>query len=322
MNEDAPQRDGGQNGPRDVADGAGGNGAGPGNGPGPGGGNGAGESGASSPVASPRGRSLMDRIVHAIGGEPRDREELLELVRDAQAREVFDADTLQMVEGVFQVVEMRVRDIMIPRGQMVCIDHAAPLDEILPRIIESGHSRFPVIDDDKDHVVGVLLAKDMLRYMDTDESFDLAAITRTATFTPESKRVNVLLKEFRTARNHMAVVLDEYGGTCGLVTIEDVLEEIVGEIDDEHDAAEDVDIRELGEGRWSVRALTPIEDINEALGTEYSDEEFDTIGGLVMQQIGHMPKPGESVTIEPCMFRVLSADSRRLHLLQVTREPQ
>ena len=328
MSEDAPRRDGDQDGPRDPRDprdGGGGNGAG---GPesassqgGVGGAGGAGGQGTGR-GPGPRGRSLMDRIVHAIGGEPRDREELLELVRDAQAREVFDADTLQMVEGVFQVVEMRVRDIMIPRGQMVCIDHEAPLDEILPLIIESGHSRFPVIDDDKDHVRGVLLAKDMLRYMNSDEAFDLGAITRTATFTPESKRVNVLLKEFRTARNHMAVVLDEYGGTCGLVTIEDVLEEIVGEIDDEHDAAEDVDIRELGDGRWSVRALTPIEDINAALGTEYSDEEFDTIGGLVMQQIGHMPKPGESVTIEPCQFRVLSADSRRLHLLQVTRESQ
>ena len=227
----------------------------------------------------------------------------------------------QMVEGVFQVVEMRVRDIMIPRGQMVVIEREASAEDILARVIESGHSRFPVIDDDKDKVVGVVLAKDMLRFLHTgaDAPFDLASITRPATFTPESKRVNVLLKEFRTARNHMAVVLDEYGGTCGLVTIEDVLEEIVGEIDDEHDAAEDVDIRESGEGRWTVRALTPIEDFNAAIGTEYSDEEFDTIGGLVMQQVGHMPKTGESVTIEPCHFRVLAADSRRLHLLQVTR---
>lgn len=297
MSEDGPQRDGARGG----GDAEGGTGGGAGGGA--------------------RGRSLMDRIVHAIGGEPRDREELLELVRDAQAREVFDADTLQMVEGVFQVVEMRVRDIMIPRGQMVVIEREASAEEILSKVIESGHSRFPVIDDDKDKVVGTVLAKDMLRFARAgdDTPFDLASIVRPATFTPESKRVNVLLKEFRTARNHMAVVLDEYGGTCGLVTIEDVLEEIVGEIDDEHDAAEDVDIRESGEGRWTVRALTPIEDFNAAIGTDYSDEEFDTIGGLLMQQVGHMPKAGESVTIEPCHFRVLSADSRRLHLVQVTR---
>ncbi len=270
--------------------------------------------------ATPSGRSIMDRLVHAIGGEPRDREELLDLVRDAQARAVFDADTLQMVEGVFQVVELRVRDIMIPRGQMVVIEHDATLGEMLPTIIESGHSRFPVINEDKDHVIGVLLAKDMLRYAGTesDADFKIDDILRPATFTPESKRVNVLLKEFRTARNHMAVVLDEYGGVCGLVTIEDVLEEIVGEIDDEHDSEDDVDIRAHGDGRFSVRALTPIDDFNKALGSDFADDEFDTIGGLVMQHIGHMPRPGESITIGNCLFRVLSADSRRLHLLQVT----
>lgn len=269
---------------------------------------------------NPSGRSIMDRLVHAIGGEPRDREELLELVRDAQARAVFDADTLQMVEGVFQVVELRVRDIMIPRGQMVVIEHDASLEQMLPTIIESGHSRFPVINEDKDHVIGVILAKDMLRYAGSDKEadFTLNDILRPATFTPESKRVNVLLKEFRTARNHMAVVLDEYGGVCGLVTIEDVLEEIVGEIDDEHDSEDDVDIRTHGDGRYSVRALTPIEDFNKALGSDFADDEFDTIGGLVMQHIGHMPRPGESAVIGQCLFRVLSADSRRLHLLQVT----
>lgn len=296
MSEDGPQRDGARGG----GDAEGGTGGGAGGGA--------------------RGRSLMDRIVHAIGGEPRDREELLELVRDAQAREVFDADTLQMVEGVFQVVEMRVRDIMIPRGQMVVIEREASAEEILSKVIESGHSRFPVIDDDKDKVVGTVLAKDMLRFARAgdDTPFDLASIVRPATFTPESKRVNVLLKEFRTARNHMAVVLDEYGGTCGLVTIEDVLEEIVGEIDDEHDSEEeDVDIRSHGDGRYSVRALTPIDEFNEALGTAFGTEEFDTIGGLLMQHIGHMPKTGESAEIDGCQFRVLAADSRRLHLLQV-----
>jgi len=268
------------------------------------------------------GRSLMDRLVHAIGGGPRDRDELLELIRDAQSREVFDADTLGMVEGVFQVVEMRVRDIMIPRGQMVVIEHELPLEQILPLIIESGHSRFPVIDEDKDNVLGVILAKDLLRYAGADgaEQFRMEDVLREAGFTPESKRVNVLLKEFRSARNHMAIVRDEYGGVCGLVTIEDVLEEIVGEIDDEHDSEEGVDIRDHGDGRYSVRALTPIEDFNAALGTTFGDDEFDTIGGLLMQHIGHMPKAGECASVGGCQFRVLSADSRRLHLLQVTRE--
>lgn len=265
-------------------------------------------------------RSLMDRLVHAIGGEPRDREELLELLRDAQAREIFDAETLQMVEGVFQVVEMRVRDIMIPRGQMVVVENDTPLEEILKVVIESGHSRFPVINEDKDNVVGVLLAKDLLRFSDTgaQKGFRLDDILRKATFTPETKRLNVLLKEFRAARNHMAIVLDEYGGVGGLVTIEDVLEEIVGEIDDEHDTEEDVDIKDHGDGRYSVRALTPIDEFNETLGTEFGDEEFDTIGGLLLQHIGHMPKAGEIAEIDSCHFRVLSADSRRLHLLQVT----
>ena len=266
------------------------------------------------------GRSLMDRLVHAIGGEPRDREELLELLRDAQAREIFDAETLQMVEGVFQVVEMRVRDIMIPRGQMVVVENDTPLEEILKVVIESGHSRCPVINEDKDNVVGVLLAKDLLRYSDTgsQKGFRLDDILRKATFTPETKRLNVLLKEFRAARNHMAIVLDEYGGVGGLVTIEDVLEEIVGEIDDEHDTEEDVDIKDHGDGRYSVRALTPIDEFNETLGTQFGDEEFDTIGGLLLQHIGHMPKAGEIAEIDNCQFRVLSADSRRLHLLQVT----
>lgn len=273
---------------------------------------------------SANNRSLMDRLVHAIGGEPRDRDELLELLRDAQARDIFDADTLQMVEGVFQVVEMRVRDIMIPRGQMKVVESDMPLEEILKEVIESGHSRFPVINEDKDDVVGVLLAKDLLRFSGSgsQKQFKLDDIMRSATFTPDTKRLNVLLKEFRVERNHMAIVLDEYGGVDGLVTIEDVLEEIVGEIDDEHDTDEDedIDIRDHGDGRFSVRALTPIDEFNEALGTNFSDEDFDTIGGLLMQHIGHMPKPGETATIGDCQFRVLSADSRRLHLLQVSMQ--
>lgn len=268
-------------------------------------------------------RSFMDRIVHAIGGEPRDQEELLELLRDAQARELLDEDTLQMVEGAFQVVEMRVRDIMIPRAQMVVVDHDANLEEVLPIITESGHSRFPVIDEDKDNVIGVLLAKDLLKYssdVNSATEFDMAAILRPATVTPETKRLNVLLKEFRAKRNHMAIVLDEYGGVAGLVTIEDVLEEIVGEIDDEHDTEEDAHVKRLPDGQYSVNALTPIEDFNELMGTKFSDDEFDTIGGLVMQHIGHMPKEGETTTLEGCEFRIVDADSRRVRAMVVGRQ--
>ncbi len=268
-------------------------------------------------------RSFMDRIVHAMGGEPRDQEELLELLRDAQARELFDEDTLQMVEGAFQVVEMRVRDIMIPRAQMVVVDHDANLEEVLPVITESGHSRFPVIDEDKDNVIGVLLAKDLLKYssdVNSATEFDMAAILRPATVTPETKRLNVLLKEFRAKRNHMAIVLDEYGGVAGLVTIEDVLEEIVGEIDDEHDTEEDAHVKRLSDDQYSVKALTPIEDFNELMGTSFSDDEFDTIGGLVMQHIGRMPKEGETTILEGCEFRIVDADSRRVRVMVVSRQ--
>lgn len=266
-------------------------------------------------------RSFIDRIVHAIGGEPRDQEELLELLRDAQARQIFDADTLQMVEGAFHVVEMRVRDIMIPRAQMVVLDQDATLEELLPVITQSGHSRFPVIDEDKDNVVGFLLAKDLLKYSSNANNtaeFDMASILRPSTKTPETKRLNVLLKEFRAKRNHMAIVLDEYGGVAGLVTIEDVLEEIVGEIDDEHDTEEDAHIRRIADGGYSVNALTPIEDFNEVMGTNFSDDEFDTIGGLVMQHIGRMPKEGETTTLQGCQFRIVEADSRRVRVMAVS----
>jgi len=268
-------------------------------------------------------RSFIDRIVHAMGGEPRDQEELLELLRDAQAREIFDEDTLQMVEGAFQVVEMRVRDIMIPRGQMVVINHDSNLEELLPVITESGHSRFPVIDEDKDNVVGVLLAKDLLKYssdVNSAAEFDMEPILRPATVTPDTKRLNVLLKEFRAKRNHMAIVLDEYGGVAGLVTIEDVLEEIVGEIDDEHDTEEDALMKRLSGDEYSVNALTPIEEFNELMGTKFSDDEFDTIGGLVMQHIGRMPKEGEVTHLEGCEFRIVEADSRRVRTMVVSRQ--
>ena len=267
------------------------------------------------------GRSLVDRIVHAIGGEPKDLNEILELLRNAQSRDIIDSNTFKMIEGVCEVVSMRVRDIMIPRAQMVVVEKDMELEELFSVIVESGHSRFPIIGEDKDDVVGVLLAKDLLRIKSDDagRTFDIDKLSRTAVLTPESKRLNVLLNEFRSNRNHMAIVLDEYGGVAGLVTIEDVLEQIVGDIDDEHDTDEDLNVREHEKGRFSVRALTPIDDFNEILGADFSDEEFDTIGGLVMKQIGHMPQPGESTQIADFQFKILAADSRRIHLMQVTR---
>ena len=266
-------------------------------------------------------RSLMNRLVNAIGGEPRDRDELLDELRDARKREILDQDTLQMIEGVFNVVDMQVRDIMIPRAQMVVVEQDAELEELLPVIIESGHSRFPVIDEDKDNVVGILLAKDVLRFNSSNnrQTFDIEKILRPHVSQPEAKRLNVLLKEFRSNRNHMAIVFDEYGGVAGLVTIEDVLEQIVGKIDDEHDTDEDQNIRDHGSGSYSVRALTPIEEFNQSMNANFSDDEFDTIGGVLMADLGHMPKPGESVVIGGFHFKILAADSRRIHLIQVKR---
>ena len=266
-------------------------------------------------------RSLMDRIVQAFGGEPRDRSEVLEILRDAARRSLVDADALSMIEGVFQVADMQVRDIMIPRAQMVVVEADDPFAETLSVIVESGHSRFPMIGESKDEVVGVLLAKDLLRYSlsDDDQLPEVASLARSAVFTPESKRLNVLLKEFRTNRNHMAIVVDEYGGVAGLVTIEDVLEQIVGDIDDEHDAEDDVNIRVTGPSAYTVRALTPIDEFNAFFKTDYSDEDYDTIGGLVMHQAGHMPRPGEKIEFEHCEFNVLAGDSRRIHTLQVLK---
>lgn len=269
-------------------------------------------------------RSLMDRIAQAFGGEPRDEAGLLEILRSATERKIVDTDAMAMIEGVFEVAGMQVRDIVIPRAQMVVVERDAPLEEILPVIIESGHSRFPVIDEDRDDIVGVLLAKDLLRFTASGEEakFNIEDVMRPPVFAPESKRLNVLLKEFRINRNHMAIVIDEYGGVAGLVTIEDVLEQIVGEIDDEHDSEEDLNIRSHGDGRYSVRALTEIDEFNEELEADLSDEEYDTIGGLVMHEVGHMPKTGEIVEFDRFRFKVLAADSRRIHLLQVTmREP-
>lgn len=253
------------------------------------------------------------------GGEPRDREELVAELREAGERGLIDADALSMIEGVLEVADLQVRDIMVPRSQMVLVERDDPPEDLLPVIVESGHSRFPVIGEDRDQVIGILLAKDLLRHFGEDGAgeFDMREVLRPAVFVPESKRVNVLLKEFRLSRNHMAVVVDEYGGVSGLVTIEDVIEEIVGDIADEYDIEEDQTIRREGERQYAVHALARIEDFNEFFGTAFSDEEFDTIGGLVMHQFGRLPKRGESVTIDGFDFKVLRSDRRRIDLLRV-----
>jgi magnesium and cobalt transporter len=228
-----------------------------------------------------------------------------------------------MIEGVLQVSEMQVRDIMIPRSQMVIIERDAQLAELLPIVVEAAHSRYPVIGDNTDEVVGLMLAKDLLPFTADGEAdkFNLRDILRPAVFVPESKRLDVLLKDFRSSRNHMAIVVDEYGGVAGLVTIEDVLEQIVGEIEDEHDFDESAAILKLNDDEFTVKALTPVDEFNEYFGTDYSVEEFDTIGGVVMNSFGHVPKRDEIVVLGELQFRVMRADKRRVHLLKVVRRP-
>jgi len=269
-------------------------------------------------------RSLLERLSHALLGEPATRTELVEILRDAAGRDLIDREALDMIEGVLQVSDMQVREIMVPRGQMDVVDFTRPAEEFLPIIIESGHSRFPVVDVDKDKVIGILLAKELLAYLQLDKrrraKFNLRDILRPAVFVPESKRLNVLLREFKASRNHMAIVVDEYGGVAGLVTIEDVIEQIVGEIRDEYDIeAEDVTIIERGDGDFIVKALTTLEDFNSRFGTEFEQGEIDTIGGLVMARLGRVPRRGERLTLAPWTFEVLRADSRRIHLLKLTR---
>jgi magnesium and cobalt transporter len=251
---------------------------------------------------------------------PGDRAELIEILRDAARRSVLDADALAMIEGVLGVADLQVRDIMVPRSQMVVLERDSVPVQLLPAIIESGHSRYPVIGDDRDQVVGILLAKDLLRYYSEGATgaFDIREVLRPAAFVPESKRLNVLLKEFRVSRNHMAIVVDEYGGVSGLVTIEDVIEEIVGEIADEYDIDEDQTVRREGDRQFVVLALTRIQEFNDYFSTRFSEEEYDTIGGLVMHQFGRLPRRGESVTMDGYEFKVLRADRRRIDQLRVT----
>ncbi len=251
---------------------------------------------------------------------PRDREELLESVRAATRANVIDGDATLMIQGVLRVADQHVRDIMVPRSQMVVLERDTGPQQLLPAVIESGHSRFPVIGDDRDQIVGILLAKDLLRYFaeGATGAWDVREVLRPAAFVPESKRLNVLLKEFRASRNHMAIVVDEYGGVSGLVTIEDVIEEIVGEIADEYDTDEDQTIRREGDRQFAVQAHARVTEFNAFFGTRFSDEEYDTIGGLVMHQFGRRPRRGESVTMEGLEFRVLRADRRRIGELRVT----
>jgi magnesium and cobalt transporter len=265
--------------------------------------------------------SWLERLSQALLREPQDREQLLSLLRDAEQRDLLDAQALGMIEGVLQVSEMQVRDIMVPRAQMVVIPQAATLEELLPQVIESGHSRFPVIGDNRDEVLGILLAKDLLRYHNKPAAYQIKDILRPAIFVPESKPLNVLLQEFRIKHNHMAIVVDEYGGVAGLVTIEDVLEQIVGEIADEFDVDDDAYIKKHSDTVYILKALTPIAEFNEYFSTQLNDEEFDTIGGIVTQTFGHLPKRGETTVIHHFRFKVLHADNRRLHLLQMSILP-
>jgi magnesium and cobalt transporter len=264
--------------------------------------------------------TLLERLSALIMREPEDREQLLELLHSAHERNLLDADALAMIEGVMQVSEMSVRDIMIPRSQMDVIDINQKPDEFIPEIIATAHSRFPVIDKSRDDVIGVLLAKDLLRYYASEEEFNVRDMLRPAVFVPESKPLNVLLREFRASRNHMAIVVDEYGGVCGLITIEDVLEQIVGDIEDEYDFDESEDnILSEENGGWRVKTQTEIADFNEAFGTTFSDDEYDTLGGLLIARFGRLPKRGESLSMQGLRFQVLRADSRRLHVVQVQR---
>ncbi|SDJ05031.1 magnesium and cobalt transporter [Ferrimonas sediminum] len=273
-----------------------------------------------SSQGSPK-KSWLDRISQLFGGEPQNRKDLVDVIQDAEERDLIDEDTKDMIKGVLEVSDLRVRDVMIPRSQIIAIEKNQPVDGFLSTIIESGHSRFPVVDKDKDHIEGILLAKDLLTFGFTDQSepVQLEQVIRAAVVVPESKRVDVLLKEFRQKRYHMAIVVDEYGGVSGLVTIEDILEEIVGDIGDEFDIDEDnpLNIRKVGKQVWSVAALTPVEEFNDHFGCEFADDEFDTIGGIVSHAFNHLPVRGEKVILDGFEFKVVNADTRRLLQLQV-----
>jgi magnesium and cobalt transporter len=262
----------------------------------------------------------LRRLTQGLAAEPQDRNALGAVLREAAERGVIDGDVLTMLEGVLEVGDLQVRDIMVPRAQMVFVRRDEPAARILPVVVESGHSRFPVMDEDRDDIVGILLAKDLLRLTTTQarERFDIREYMRPAVFVPESKRLNVLLKEFRRSRNHMAIVVDEYGGVSGLCTIEDVIEQIVGEIDDEFDVEDDLNIRRDAEAQFTVRGVTRIEEFNQFFGTHLPEGQgVDTIAGLLLKQLGRLPRRGEAASIDGFEFRVLRADRRRIDALRV-----
>lgn len=268
---------------------------------------------------TPSQKTWRERILHALSREPQDRQELTEILRDAEHRHLLDSEALKMIEGVLQVSEQQVRDIMIPRAQMIVVEHDTKPEDFLPTLIQSAHSRFPVVGENRDEVIGILLAKDLLRYTFNGHKndFNMQTVLRPAVFIPESKRLDVLLKEFRQQRYHMAIVIDEYGGIAGLITIEDVLEQIVGEIEDEFDIPEAANIQKINNTEYNISALTAVEEFNEQFNTNYTDEEFDTIGGLVMHEFGHLPKRGETIQLGSFRFKILHADSRRVRLLRL-----
>ena len=265
-------------------------------------------------------KSWLEKIADVFSGEPKSRDDLHDILAKAERNEIIDRDALRIMEGALHVGDMQVREIMVPRAQMELIKADAPLEKILPVIIGSKHSRYPVIGETVDQVLGILLTKDLLPQIlnASGVNFDIKTLLRPAVFVPESKRLNVLLREFRENRNHMAIVIDEYGGVAGLATIEDVLEEIVGDIEDEYDVEDDTNIRRVSDADFIVKALTPIEDFNEQFNTELDDDEVDTVGGLVLRKLGHLPQRGEITAIQNFQFKVMNADNRQIHLLRVT----
>ncbi|SMC17651.1 magnesium and cobalt transporter [Andreprevotia lacus DSM 23236] len=267
--------------------------------------------------------SWLERLTHFLLREPEDRGELVEILHSAFERHLLDADALGMIEGVLNVGDMQVRDVMVPRSQMDVIDISQSPEQFIPFVMQTAHSRFPVIDGNKDDVLGVLLAKDLLRYYaEGADNFSVRDMLRPAVYIPESKRLNVLLKDFRNNRNHMAIVVDEYGGVAGLITIEDVMEQIVGDIEDEYDYDETEDNIVIDRrGHWRVKGLTEIADLNEALKSAFSDDEFDTVAGLITRQFGHVPKRGEKIAFDGFQFQIVRADSRRVHSVLIEKLP-
>ncbi len=261
--------------------------------------------------------SWLSRMKHFLHGEPQNKEQLIELLRDAQIRSLIDAETLAMLEGALAFAQLQVRDIMLPKKQMTSIHHRAELEDVIHTVSQSGHSRFPVTGENNDEVIGILHAKDLLRFQLKDpESFDLSDIIRSAPIVPESKRLDTLLNDFKTNRNHMAIVVDEYGSVSGFVTIEDIIEQIVGDIADEFDIDEEAYIKAHNEKHYIIKAHMPIDEFNEQLSADFKEENYDTISGIVMAGFGYLPQPGEKITMNGFEFIVISADARRIHLLE------